>query len=139
MSTRSILSASVLAGPEAKARCAGYEDDAPILVLEEPGFHVTVASRDRWHITCPMSRSPSPWRAKRRSSPARRRDITPTTTQARAHAPSAKRVRSQMQPRAHQRAGRGGREFAPSGRPLTLPSSAQAGKKLKAYATAFAQ
>jgi hypothetical protein len=52
MSTRSILSASVLTGPEASVRCAGYEDDAPILVLEEPGMHLTVANRDRWHITC---------------------------------------------------------------------------------------
>lgn len=52
MKTRSILSVSVLTGPEADVRCTSYEDDAPLLVVDEPGFHATVANRDRYHVTC---------------------------------------------------------------------------------------
>jgi hypothetical protein len=52
MKTRSILSVSVLTGPEADVRCAGYEDSAPLLAVDEPGFHATIGNRDRYHITC---------------------------------------------------------------------------------------
>jgi hypothetical protein len=52
MSVRSILAVTVLTGPEANVRCAGYADDAPILVVEEPRLHVTIGSHDRWHVTC---------------------------------------------------------------------------------------
>ncbi len=52
MSGRSILSVTLLTGPEADVRCAGYADDAPLLVLEEPRLHVTIGNHDRYHVTC---------------------------------------------------------------------------------------
>jgi hypothetical protein len=52
VSARSILSVTLLTGPEADVRCAGYADDAPILVLEEPRLHLTIGNHDRYHVTC---------------------------------------------------------------------------------------
>ena len=52
MSGRSILTVTLLTGPKADVRCTAYADDAPILVLDEPGLHVTIGNHDRYHVTC---------------------------------------------------------------------------------------